>query len=158
MVWFCAKLRSSATSCSPPWLDANTFGTPASGGDSLPSGDDAQPAGPLGHQHAAVGQERERPGIIQAARDSLDRERAGRGFICLRIRHGARKSGQQGRAHHRFCFHVNPFEMISAGRPTTMHRNSRFQFAAANQLIVTALLTFYPGAAGVIVSTGRKRD
>src|SRR5262245_33005940 len=37
MVWFCAKVRSSATSGRPPWPAAKTFGRPASAGESLPS-------------------------------------------------------------------------------------------------------------------------
>ena len=51
-----------------------TCGTPATGGDSLPSRvDDAQPAGPFGDEHPAVGQESETPGMIEPARDRLDR-------------------------------------------------------------------------------------
>ena len=50
-------------------------------GDSLPSlADDAQAARPLGDQHAAVGQEGERPGMVQAA------ARRSRPPICRRTR------------------------------------------------------------------------
>jgi hypothetical protein len=45
--------------------------------------DKAQPAGPFGHQHAAVGQEGESPGIDEAARDGLDFQRSGGGRKCL---------------------------------------------------------------------------
>ena len=37
--------------------------------------DDAHAAGALGHQHAAVGKESKRPGVRQALRDGMDRER-----------------------------------------------------------------------------------
>ena len=48
-------------------------GTPATGGDSLPSlRDDAHAARPLGDQHAAVGKEGDRPGIGEAAGHGLD--------------------------------------------------------------------------------------
>ena len=50
--------------------------------------DDAQPARPLGDQHAPVGQERQRPRLLKPARDGLDRKLA-RGRLeglraCLR--------------------------------------------------------------------------
>ena len=48
--------------------------------------DDAHAAGPLGHQHAAVGQKGERPGMHQAAGDGLDFEFAGGGGENLRRR------------------------------------------------------------------------
>jgi hypothetical protein len=48
--------------------------------------DDAHAARPLRDQHAAVvGQERECPGILEAARDGLDREIAGGGMKHLSV-------------------------------------------------------------------------
>ena len=60
--------------------------------------DDAQAAGPFAHQHSAVGQERERPGMHQPAGDDLDRKISGGGGECLRRRScGARRRQQQRR-------------------------------------------------------------
>ena len=47
-------------------------------------GDDAHAPGPLGDQHAAGGQEGERPGMIKALRDGLHRDVAGGGTENLR--------------------------------------------------------------------------
>jgi hypothetical protein len=58
--------------------------------------DDAQAAGPFGHQHAAVGQEGERPGMHQAAGDCFDRKLAGGGGENLRRRPGGAHRQQQG--------------------------------------------------------------
>ena len=53
-------------------------------------GDDAHAAGTFGHQHRAVGQERQRPGIDQAAGDGLHLELAGRGGERRRLRRACR--------------------------------------------------------------------
>ena len=58
--------------------------------------DDAHAAGPLGHQHAAVGQKGERPGMHQPAGDGLDVEIAGGGGENLR-RRGRNVYGRQQR-------------------------------------------------------------
>ena len=46
---------------------------------------DPHAAGPLGHQHAAVRQEGQRPRMRQPSDHGLDLEIAGRGFECLRV-------------------------------------------------------------------------
>ena len=110
-----AKSRSSTTSCRPPWPDARTCGTPATGGESLPSRvDDAQPAGPLGDQHAAVGQEGEAPRMIEPARDRLDAEIAGAGREGLRRRR-ARAPHASAIADPAKRFHRRSFRARSVG-------------------------------------------
>jgi len=61
--------------------------------------DDAHAPRPLRDQHAAVGQERECPGVLEAARDGLDREIAGGGMKDLRVRRRAASRQEQSRAH-----------------------------------------------------------
>ena len=56
--------------------------------------DDAQPSRPFGDQHAAVGQEGERPGVDEPARDGLDIEIAGGGAEHLALRQGRRGHGR----------------------------------------------------------------
>ena len=56
--------------------------------------DDAHAAGPLGHQHAAVGQEGERPGMHQAAGERLDGESAGGGGKVCGAAHAPRVGGK----------------------------------------------------------------
>ena len=95
-----AVLREAAIDerrrCRPPWPDANTRGTPASGGDELAvARGDAQPAGPLGDQHVAVRQERQRPGMRKPADHGLDRELAGRRLE--RLRGGVRRRQREQR-------------------------------------------------------------
>ena len=68
---------TTATSRRPPWPRAKTSGRPATGSESCAvGGDDAEPAGPLGDEVAAVRQEREAPGMLEApARSSRRRAR-----------------------------------------------------------------------------------
>ncbi len=58
--------------------------------------DDAQAAGPLGHQHAAVRQEGERPGMHQPAGHRLDFQLAGGGGEMRHRPSGARRQQQGG--------------------------------------------------------------
>ena len=59
---------SSSTSSSPPWSRPSTCGKPGDRRDFCPCGvDDEELAGRLlGHEQAAVGQERDRPGLVEA--------------------------------------------------------------------------------------------
>ena len=55
---------------------SSTSGSPATGSETLAVGaDDAQPAGLLGDQHLAVGQERQAPRVVQPFGDGHDVER-----------------------------------------------------------------------------------
>jgi hypothetical protein len=56
----------------------------------------AHTAGPFGDQHAAVGQESERPGVHQALRDGFDADIAGGGFESLREAERRRQQGGEG--------------------------------------------------------------
>ena len=65
---------SSATSSRPPWPRAR----PPAGRRPAPTAcrrrDDAQPAGLLGHEHLAAGQERQAPGVLEPLGDGDDVE------------------------------------------------------------------------------------
>ena len=63
-------------------------------------GDDAHAPRPLGHQHAAVGQEGERPGMIEARRHGFHREVAGGGPKDLRVGGRAADRDEPGCADH----------------------------------------------------------
>ena len=52
-----AKVGETATSRRPPWPPARTSGNPATGSPSAVGGDDAEAAGALGDEIAAVGEE-----------------------------------------------------------------------------------------------------
>jgi hypothetical protein len=56
--------------------------------------DDAQAAGSFGHQHAAVGQKGERPGMHQPARHGFDPHGAGRG-LKRRVGRAGRRGGDE---------------------------------------------------------------
>ena len=61
---------------------------------------DAHAAGPLGDQHASVGQEGERPGMHQAAGDGFDLEISAGGFErLLRRRRGRREQQEEAERH-----------------------------------------------------------
>ncbi len=93
----------------------------------LAVGDDAQTAGTFRHQHAAVGQERERPGVVQSAHHRLDRECAGGGFVGLCIGNGAGQYQRRGRADDA-RFHAD----LQSGTPCLNYApRSRLQCAAS---------------------------
>ena len=69
------EMRSRMTSNSPPWLTATHFRHVCERRRELTvRRDDADTAGTLGHQHAAIGKESKRPGVRQALRDGMDRK------------------------------------------------------------------------------------
>jgi hypothetical protein len=62
-------------------------------------GDETHASKPLGDQHATVGQERQRPGVIQSSRHGLHREVAGGRMENLRAGGRAAAGDQRTGAH-----------------------------------------------------------
>ena len=95
------KSGASATSRRPPCPLAATFGTPSIGCRQLPVRcDDPQPARTLGHQHAAVGEELQAPGMFQAAGENRDHDRrwgSGRRSGLLGMGERVRSADEQSR-------------------------------------------------------------
>ena len=98
---FSAKRGCRAMSSRPPWPLATTAGTPADRPlDQAAALDQAQPAVTLGHQHPPVGQERQRPGMLQATGD-LDQPEAGGGGLRARAKADAAAAAGGQEAHRR---------------------------------------------------------
>src|SRR4029079_14813974 len=95
-------------------------------------GDDAEPPGPFGHEHAAVWQKSDAPGVIEPVRHRLDLDRAllrvDHVFIGMReLRHqhqnGACQQERGAKQANERRLHSNWFPLVRQQRP--LHRRKR---------------------------------
>ncbi len=95
MVRFCENPRSTATSSNPPWPRANTFGKPATGGDSLPSGVTTRmrPGRSVTSMRPS-GRKASAQGCCRPLDHGLDLDRPGGGGNGLRRGAGTRSTGR----------------------------------------------------------------
>jgi hypothetical protein len=106
-------------------------------------GDDAQAARALGDQHSPVGQECERPGMIEALGHGLHHDVAGSG--CSGLRLDGRCAERQNRRRARACrrSHANGSHAnVSCARCDNDAVSPAFQQAQDVHIGVTAMLTF----------------